>query len=54
MTPPLDTIAIIPLMLANLCAEPGCSVVTNQTLCPVCGSQTLVLSCVLSEKKKTS
>lgn len=51
MTQPLETIAIIPLNLANLCAEPSCSVVTNQTHCPVCGSQTIVLSKVLAERK---
>ena len=48
---PLETVAIIPLMLANLCAEPSCSVVTNQIRCPICNSQTIILSKVLAERK---
>ena len=49
MTQPLETIAIIPLMLANLC--PQCEAVVNTQQCPTCGSQTIVLSKVLTERK---
>lgn len=49
MTQPLETITVIPLILANL--YPQCDAIVNQTLCPVCGSQTIVLSKVLAERK---
>ena len=49
MTQPLETVAIIPLMLANLC--PQCDAIVNQTRCPICNSQTIVLARILSERK---
>ena len=46
---PLETVTIIPLMLANLC--PQCDAIVNQHTCPICNSQTIVLSKVLAERK---
>ena len=48
---PLDTIVIIPLARAYVCADLDCQTVSNLHECPVCGSGTVVLARALAEKK---
>ena len=49
MTQPLEAICIIPLSQSYLC--PQCDAIVNQHTCPVCGSTTVVLARILSERK---
>lgn len=51
MTPPLSTIALIPLNQANLCPDLECNTVSNMPRCPVCSSDTIPLHTLVSKKR---